>query len=32
MIAEIRKATDEILAREDEIIARLSRAAEQRDV
>ena len=31
MIAEIRKATGEILAREDEIIARLSRAAEQRD-
>jgi putative two-component system response regulator len=31
MIEEIRKATDEILAREDEIIARLSRAAEQRD-
>lgn len=31
MIDEIGRATDEILAREDEIIARLSRAGEQRD-
>lgn len=31
MIAAIRRGTDEILAREDEIIGRLSRAAEQRD-
>ncbi|WP_375459979.1 HD domain-containing phosphohydrolase [uncultured Enterovirga sp.] len=31
MIGEIRRATDQILAREDEIIGRLSRAAEQRD-
>lgn len=31
MIEEIRRATGEILAREDEIIGRLSRAGEQRD-
>lgn len=31
MIAKIRQATDEILAREDEIIGRLARAGEQRD-
>ncbi len=31
MIEEIRRATDAILAREDEIIGRLSRAGEQRD-
>lgn len=31
MVREIRLATDEILARESEIIGRLSRAAEQRD-
>ena len=31
MIGEIGRATDAILSREDEIIARLSRAAEQRD-
>lgn len=31
MIAEVRQATEEILAREDEIIGRLARAAEHRD-
>ena len=31
MIAEVRQATEEILAREDEIIGRLARAAEYRD-
>jgi len=31
MTAEIRRATDEIVAREEEMIFRLSRAAEQRD-
>ncbi len=31
MIEEIRKATDEIIAREEEVIVRLSRAAEKRD-
>jgi response regulator RpfG family c-di-GMP phosphodiesterase len=31
MMSEVRRATDEILAREDEIIRRLTHAAEQRD-